>query len=129
MAQWINLLQNNRSVLHVVSVFVVLKTGPVHLVLVVLVGLMSVRLAVCQSSRPDRLPAVQQFVSPSDENLLVIKIFKIHPCLKQKTVFHLQTHEYCYLHRIMCHFNRTYMDKLLYKCDMIAVAQTKCINM
>ena len=30
MAQWINLLQNNRSVLQTVSAFIVLKTGPIH---------------------------------------------------------------------------------------------------
>ena len=34
MAQWINLLQNNGSVLQIVSAFVVLKAGPIHLVLV-----------------------------------------------------------------------------------------------
>ena len=38
MTQWINLLQNNRSVLWMVSAFVMLKTGPIHLVLV---GLMA----------------------------------------------------------------------------------------
>ena len=54
MVQWINLLQNNRSVLQTVSAFAVLKTGPIHLVLV---GLVSVRL--------------------SDEKLVVLEIFKI----------------------------------------------------
>ena len=34
MMQWINLLQNNRSVFQTVVAFVVLKTGPIHLVLV-----------------------------------------------------------------------------------------------
>ena len=33
MMQWIN-LQNNMSVLWTVSAFIVLKTGPIHLVLV-----------------------------------------------------------------------------------------------
>ena len=54
MAQWINLLQNNRSVLQTVSIFVVLKTGPIHLVLVGLTA-----------------------GSPSDEKLVVLEIFKI----------------------------------------------------
>ena len=34
MVQWMNLLQNDRSVLQTVSAFIVLKTWPIHLVLV-----------------------------------------------------------------------------------------------
>ena len=37
MAQWIN-LQNNKSVLQMVSDFVVLKTGPIYLLLMGLPG-------------------------------------------------------------------------------------------
>ena len=54
MVQWINLLQNNRSVLRMVSTSIVLKTGHIHLVLV---GLTAGRVAVHQA------------VSPSDKNL------------------------------------------------------------
>ena len=34
MTQWINLLQNNRSVLRMVVTFIVPRIGPMHLVLV-----------------------------------------------------------------------------------------------
>ena len=34
MMQWINLLQNNRSVFWMAVAFVMSKTGPIHLVLV-----------------------------------------------------------------------------------------------
>ena len=54
MAQWIDLFQNNRSVLQTVSAFVVLKTGVIHLVLVGLTA-----------------------GSPSDKKPVVLEIFKI----------------------------------------------------
>ena len=61
MAQWINLLQN-KSVLQMVSAFVVLKTGPIHLMLV---GLTACRLSG------------QLSIRLSDERLVVLEIFEI----------------------------------------------------
>lgn len=42
MAKWINLLQNNRPVFYTAVTFIVIKTGPMHLVLV---GLMAGKLS------------------------------------------------------------------------------------
>ena len=50
MVQWINLLQNNRTVLRTVSVFIVLKLDPYTYL--VLVGLMAGRQAGRQAGRP-----------------------------------------------------------------------------
>ena len=63
MTQWINLLQNNRSIFRTVFAFVVPKTGPIHLVLV-------------------GLTAGQQAGRPADESLVELSDWFRSPTLE-----------------------------------------------